>query len=356
MEKRKVTILYDAIEDRHQEEAKERGEKVKPLVSEEIERVLAKRGHEVRRLAASADPAALARALSKDSGDAIFNVCEAIAGVNQQEQNVAALLELFGKRYTGAPPIGLALAQDKALAKKILQFHGIRTPKFMVMHAGALDHADALEFPLFVKPSNEDASIGIDAGSVVRDLKELMERISYVQTEFGAPALVEEFIDGRELYIGIIEGERVEPLPVLEWDFSKLPEGTPRIASSEAKWEDDNPIYQNTPELFPDDLSEEVVKAMQEAAVEAFRVLKLRDYGRVDMRLRTSGERKRKTGRKDNGGNGVSKDWEFHVIEVNPNPHLASGGELALAARQRGMSFPDLVEGILARALARPGR
>jgi D-alanine-D-alanine ligase len=360
MEKRKVTILYDAIEDRHQEEARERGEKPKPLVSEEIERVLARRGHEVRRLAAPADPAALARALSKETGDAIFNVCEAIEGVNQHEQNVAALLELFGKRYTGAPPIGLALAQDKALAKKILQFHGIRTPKFMVMHAGALEHADALDFPLFVKPSNEDASIGIDAGSVVRDLKELMERISYVQTEFGAPALVEEFIDGRELYVGIVEGERAEPLPVLEWDFSKLPEGTPRIASSEAKWEDDSPIYRNTPELFPDDLPEAVVKAMQDAAVEAFRALKLRDYGRVDMRLRSGvREGKRKAGRKGSGNgaeDGPLGNWEFHVIEVNPNPHLASGGELALAARQRGTSFPDLVEGILARALARPGR
>ena len=360
MDKRKVTILYDAIEDRHQEEARERGEKPKPLVSEEIERVLAKRGHEVRRLAAPADPAALSRALSKESGDAIFNVCEAIEGVNQHEQNVAALLELFGKRYTGAPPIGLALAQDKALAKKILQFHGIRTPKFMVMHAGALEHADALDFPLIVKPSNEDASIGIDAGSVVHDLKELMERISYVQTEFGAPALVEEFIDGRELYVGIVEGDRVEALPVLEWDLSRLPEGTPRIASSEAKWEEDNIAYRNTPEIFPDDLPPDVVKAMQEAAVEAFRALKLRDYGRVDMRLRAgAGEPKRKTGRKGSGNDtaaGSTGDWEFHVIEVNPNPHLASSGELALASRQRGVSYPDLVEGILGRAVARPSR
>jgi D-alanine-D-alanine ligase len=363
MEKRKITILYDSVEDRHQEEAKARGEKLKPLVSEEIERVLAKRGHEVTRLALASDAAIVTKQLAKESGDAIFNVCESLNGVNQQEQNVAALLELFGKRYTGAPPIGLALAQDKALAKKILQFHGIRTPKFMVMHAGELEHADALDFPLFVKPSNEDASIGIDAGSVVRDLKELMERISYVQREFGAPALVEEFIDGRELYVGIVETDRPEPLPILEWDFSKVPEGSPRIASSEAKWEEDNPVYRNTPEIFPDDLPEPVVKGIQEAAVEAFRLLKLRDYGRVDLRLRRlEGEAagRKKKGRKPSAEereNGAERlDWEFHVIEVNPNPHLASSGELALAARQRGTSYPELIERIAARALGRTSR
>jgi D-alanine-D-alanine ligase len=364
MDKRKVTVLYDSVEDRDQEETKARGEKVKPLVSEEVERVLAKRGHEVMRLAAATEAGKLAKQLAKDSGEVIFNVCESLNGVNQQEQNVAALLALFGKRYTGAPPIGLALAQDKALAKKILQFHGIRTPKFMVMHAGELEHADELDFPLFVKPSNEDASIGIDAGSVVRDLKELMERISYVQREFGAPALVEEFIDGRELYVGILETEsRPEAMPILEWDFSNLPEGTPRIASSEAKWEEDNPVYRNTPEIFPDDLPPEVAKAIRDTAVDAYRALKLRDYGRVDLRLRRldgeGGGGKKKGARKGSasGENGAGQGaWEFHVIEVNPNPHLASSGELALAARQNGISYPDLIETILARAMARPGR
>jgi D-alanine-D-alanine ligase len=364
MEKQKVTILYDAVEDQHQEEAKSRGEKLTPLVCEEIERVLAKRGHSVSRLAAVSDPIAFINQLAKDRGEVIFNVCESLDGVNQQEQNVAAVLELIRRPYTGTPAIGLSLAQDKALTKKILQFHGIRTPKFMVMHAGALEHADSLSFPLIVKPSNEDASIGIDAGAVVHDLKELMERISFVQTEFGAPALVEEFIDGRELYVGVLEGERPEPLPILEWDFSRLPKGTPRIASSEAKWENDNPVYRNAPEIFPDDLPDEVVKAIGDTAVEAFKLLKLRDYGRIDMRLRRLNEdsrkQKKKPKRKANNGNGGHEselqDWEFHVIEVNPNPHLASNGELSLAARQKGMTYPDLIEGILGRALARLAR
>jgi D-alanine-D-alanine ligase len=338
MEKRKVTILYDAIEDRHQEEAKERGEKLKPLVSEEIERVLAKRGHEVRRLAASADPAALARALSKDSGDAIFNVCEAIAGVNQQEQNVAALLELFGKRYTGAPPIGLALAQDKALAKKILQFHGIRTPKFMVMHAGALDHADALEFPLFVKPSNEDASIGIDAGSVVRDLKELMERISYVQTEFGAPALVEEFIDGRELYVSLIgNGEALDVLPLTEMVFAKdktRPEE--RIATQSAKWDEEYRARRGIRNVFARPVSKVVRDRIDAICRTAFRVLWLRDYARLDVRL--------------------APDGEVWFLEANANPFISYGHDMANAAEKAGMDYYAFVERLVHEALGRYDR
>src|SRR5262249_5995837 len=221
------------------------------------------RGHEVTLMAASPDPRTLARQIGADTAPIVFNLCEGLNGVSRHEQNVAALLELFARRYTGAPPIGLTLAQDKALAKKILQFHGIRTPKFMVMQAGAPEHADHLDFPLIVKPSTEDASIGIDEGAVVCDLKELMDRISYVQTSFGAPALVEEFIDGRELYVSVIEeGDRVEALPILEWDFSNLPKGVPRIASAEAKWDEDNKVYRKSPELFPDDIPELLAKAI----------------------------------------------------------------------------------------------
>jgi D-alanine-D-alanine ligase len=161
-----------------------------------------------------------------------------------------------------------------------------------------------------------------------------------------------------------LEGEKAEALPVLEWDFSRLPEGTPRIASSEAKWENDNPVYRNAPEVFPDDLPEEVVKAIKDAAVEAFKLLKLRDYGRIDMRLRELNgdgrKQKKKPKKKANNGNSGDEselqNWEFHIIEVNPNPHLASNGELSLAARQQGTSYADLIEGILSRALSRSAR
>ena len=263
----KVTILYDGVEDEAKAEAERNGESF-PLVCEEIERVLRERGHTVRRLAATGTALDLSRQIQEDDADVIFNVCESFHGVNDKEQNVAALLELSGKVFTGSGSIALALAQDKGLSKKLLAFHGIGTPKFAVMENGTLDHADDLGFPMFVKPSNADASIGIDNRSVVNNVKELMQRISYIETEFDAPALIEEFIDGREIFVAVLDGHRPEALPIVEWDLSAVPEGLPKIAGTEVKWDKSNPANQ-TALGFAEDLPDAVRDALQRAAVEA---------------------------------------------------------------------------------------
>jgi D-alanine-D-alanine ligase len=345
MQKLKVAVLYDAVEDEEREQADQRGEDPPPLVSEEIAQALSERGHEVRRLPAAGGALDLAGQIARDDSDIIFNVCESFGGVGEQEQNVAALLELFGKRFTGSGSIGLALAQDKALAKMLLGFHEIRTPKFAVMHNGEVGHADDLAFPMFVKPATADASIGIDAGSIVRNVKELMERISFIEEEFDVPALIEEFIEGREIYVGVLGGDRPEALPVLEWDLSGLPDGTPKIASPEAKFDKDNAAFR-TPLRVPDDLPEAVMGRLQQAAVDAFKSLKLRDYGRVDMRLR----------RRDGAPADAPDGWEFYLIEVNPNPHLARNAEVPNAAEKMGLAYADLIERTLSDAMSRPVR
>jgi len=344
--KLKVTLLYDAIEEKFKAEALERGERFPPLAHEEIGAALTERGHTVKRLAART-VLELARELESDDSDIIFNLCESFAGIGQQEQHVAALLELHGKRFTGASSIGLALAGDKALAKKLLSFHNINTPRFSVMQSGELDHVDDLTFPMFVKPATEDASVGIDQRSIVHNFKELMERISYIQTEFAAPALIEEFIDGREIYVGVLCDGKPEALPLVEWDFSRVPEGTPKIASAEAKWDENSPRYKDAPEVIVSDLPEAVVRGLETAAIDAFRSLKLRDYGRIDMRVR-----KKASHAKSEGATGED-DWEFFLIEVNPNPHLASNSELPLAAKAHGLAYADLIERILQNAMAR---
>jgi D-alanine-D-alanine ligase len=355
--KLKVTILYDAVEDEESAKCVARGEPPLALVHELLGNTLRERGHEVRTLAAGATVIELAAQIQKDDSDLVFNVCESFGGVNQQEQNVAALLELFGKRFTGSGSLGLALAQDKALAKKLLSFHGISTPKFSTIESGEVDHADDLTFPMFVKPSNADASIGIDEHSVVHNFKQLMERISFIKTEFDAPALIEEYIDGREIYVGVLGGAKPEPMPVLEWDFSKLPKNMPKIASSEAKWNEDSPLFREAPQLFPDDLPAPVVTALQTVAVNAYKALKLRDYGRIDMRLRKKGVPRTTL-------SGVTREqlmegvdgWEIFLIEVNPNPHLARNSELPLAAQKHGLAYPELIERIMDNALNRPVR
>jgi D-alanine-D-alanine ligase len=349
MKKLKITVLYDVAEEDYRKEEEAKGGKEITLVSEDVSHILSGLGHEVKTLAAAREIRKLAAQIDLNDSDLIFNLCESLGGVSQAEPTVAALLEVFGKRFTGAGSIGLTLAQDKELSKKIFHFHGIRYPKFSSMDAGKVEWADELSFPLFVKPLNEDASIGIDSGSIVNSIKELMERISYIHTEFKAAALVEEYIEGREIYIGILGTDKPEAMPILEWDFSKMPDGFPRIASTEAKW-DATSVYQHAPEVFPMDIPEPVYTQIQAAAVQAYKSLKLRDYGRVDMRLRHIPSKNRQSPPR---ASHEDREWQYYVIEVNPNPYLGVKDELAVAARKQGLEYPRFIEKIVELAMER---
>ena len=282
--------------------------------------------HEVR------DEASLL-ALAKTDADLIFNMVEAYAGDDSREPQVAGFLDLLELRYTGAGPQALFLAQDKALAKKIFDFHGIRTPRFASSYRGKLDHVDDLEFPVIVKPGSEDGSVGIDAGAVVRTVRELMERISMIQEKFDSPALIEEYIEGREMYVGVLGNEKPVALPVVELDLSKLPEGMPKIAGREVKWDKGTEAYDLTRSAAPKDLDEDVARRLQSIALQVYSALRLRDYGRVDMRL--------------------TPDGQIYVIEANPNPWLAPEAELAIAAALAGRSYAELIGQIVELALAR---
>ena len=343
MKKLKITLLYDAVEDQEKDKAKAQGKKFS-LTYETIAQALRKRGHTVDLVAATPDIRDLVSRVDKLDSDIIFNLCESLGGVSHHEQNVAALLELLDRRFTGSGSLGLSLAQDKELAKKLLSFHGIRYPKYAVMDAGRVEWSDDLAFPVFIKPLNQDASIGIDSNSIVHNIKELMERISHIHTELDTPALIEEYIEGREIYVGVLGNDKPEALPIIEWDFSRVPEGTPKIASTEAKWEENSKAFKHAEEIFPEDIPEPVCREIQEAAVNAFRSLKLRDYGRVDMRLR-----------KTSSGKKGHATWQFYIIEVNPNPHLDIEAELAMAAEKFGLDYPDLIEKIIELALVRTG-
>ena len=272
-------------------------------------------------------------ALSRVDADLIFNLTESYAGDDTKDMNIAAFLDLLGCRYTGAGPHALYLAQDKALAKKIFAFHGIRTPYFATSYRGKLDHSHDISFPLIVKPTSEDGSIGIDASSVVQSVKELMEKIHDIHEEFDSPALIEEYIEGREIYAAVLGNESPEALPLIELDLSKLPEGTPRIAGKEVKWEKETEAYKVTKSAPVEDLDEETTQRLSDTAVAAYQALKLRDYGRIDMRLTSKGD--------------------VYVIEANPNPWLSSGAEFAMASKKAGKSYTQLISDIVDLARAR---
>ncbi len=175
-------------------------------------------------------------ALARMDCDLVFNLAESFAGNDTADYSIAAYLELLDKRFTGAGSHGLLYAQDKAVAKKILEFHGIHTPVFARSFRGRLDFSHDLEFPVIVKPAREDGSIGIEFNAVVSSIRELMERIDWLHANFDSPVLIEEYVEGREMYVGVLGNDNPVALPVVELDLSKLPEGTPRIAGAEVKW------------------------------------------------------------------------------------------------------------------------
>jgi D-alanine-D-alanine ligase len=343
--KLKVTVLYDLWEEAPAEVPEElppprkhKGQKIrkkKPVKHdrEEIFEALEKLGHEPSYYVLDGRPQSLV-GLAKCGADLIFNLTESYAGDDTKEMHVTAFLDMLEIPYTGAGPHANVLAQDKSIAKKMFAFYGIQSPWFATAWRGHIDHSDDISFPLIVKPTSEDGSIGIEAASVVTSVKELMERVSYIQTEFDSPALIEEYIEGREIYAAIIGNyENARALPLVELDLSKLPKGVPRIASQDVKFDKDTDAYKLTKSVIAEDLDEETAHKLTEIAIKAYRAVKLRDYGRIDMRISGKGE--------------------IYVIEANPNPWLSSGQEFAMAAKKSGLSYTQMIGEIVDLAMAR---
>jgi D-alanine-D-alanine ligase len=306
----------------------------------QIEGALRAGGHEPRRVMVDSEVEPLVRALTHEQPDLVINLAESFAGKSALESNIAALLNLLDLRYTGSSPAGLLVAGDKTLSKKVLRFHGIKTPEFATVYRGMVDWAGDVQFPLIVKPPQEDASLGITQKSIVHDVRELLEKIAEIQGEYQSPALAEQFIEGREYYVGVLGNQNARALPVIELDFSKFPADRPRIASWEAKWGDEGDAkgaeFEGTESIFPEDLPDDLRDRMQKAAVDAFHALRLRDYARIDMRVTDAGD--------------------IYIIEVNPNCYLEAKSEFARAAERDGMTYDALIGQIVELAAARYAR
>jgi D-alanine-D-alanine ligase len=299
---------------------------------EEIFDALAKKGHEPKYFRLDGKPKTL-KALASAEVDLMFNLTESYGGDDTKDINIAAYLDLLGIPYTGSGPSGLHLAQDKAVAKRLFVFHGIRTPNFATVYQGRLQWADDVHFPVIVKPKREDGSIGIAFSAVAGSIKELMERIDALHADLNAPVLIEEYIAGRELYVSVLGNDPPVALPVIELNLDDLPEGTPRIAGTEVKWERGTAAYRKTKLRFPEDIGEGLLAEIQETAVKACQALEVRDYARVDIRL--------------------TPKRRIYTLEVNPNPWLHSSAEFSLAAKQSGREHADLIQEVVDLALAR---
>lgn len=339
----KVAILYNTFEGYEEypganiEAAaavgrKKKKKKKKKTDIEAISDALRELGHEPMTLPIDGRTQTLTKVV-RCNADLFFNLVESYAGDDTMEMHFAAYLDLVGKKYTGAGPQGSFLAMDKAIAKKIVRAADLYTPYSAVMDRGRVEHAQDIRFPMIVKPASEDASKGIDAASVVHSVKDLLERIAYVHEEFDSPALIEEYIEGREIYAAVLGNDKPEALPLIELDLSKLPEGMPRIAGYEVKFDITTEAYKVTKSAPAQDLDEETVSLIHQTAITAYRALKLRDYGRLDLRL---------------GANG-----RVYVIEANPNPWLDPAAEFAMAAKESGRSYTATIGEIVELAMRR---
>lgn len=307
-----------------------------PEAEYQVANALRSLGHEVR-LIGLGNLDRLLEELRKNGIDLVFNCTEAYAKNPSLDYVVASALEAAGYRYTGAPPLSLLLTRNKALSKKLLSYHGIRVPGFVCYEPGEPVEESYLGFPLIVKPLELDASEGIAAASVVRDVEALADRVKHLHERFRQPAIAEEFIEGRELYVSVLgNGNKLEILPLTEMVFDKektRPEE--RIATQSAKWDEPYRARKGIKNVIARPISRNARAAIEETSRTAYRALCLRDYGRMDLRL-------------------TDKD-EVWFLEANANPYLADGHEVAASARKAGMSYEQLIQRIVDEAMGRGG-
>jgi D-alanine-D-alanine ligase len=304
-------------------------------VVDQVVEALRAGGHEATILGIHQDLHALIDGLTKPKPDLVFNLFENFGKVRLGAVCIVGLLDLLQVPYVGGGPGEFFMQQDKAITKKLLAFDKVRFPEFVVFTRDSdLEAGGTLRMPLIVKPLSMDASIGIEAGSVVKNTKELMKRVTLIHDKIKDAALVEEYIDGREMHVAVLGNVRPQAFPPIEIDFSGLPDGAPRVLGGKAKWDEDSVEYKGTHSVLaqlPDDLRARV----QQVALEAYRALHVRDYGRVDLR--------------------VTEGGDIYVIEVNASCYLEKESEFAEAAAADGIDHVALINRIVDHAVDRLG-
>jgi len=299
---------------------------------------LRKIGHEAEPLGLEEDLGVIRTAIDDWKPHIVFNLLEAFHNVTLFEPNVVSYLELLRIPYTGCNPRGLLLAKDKGLSKKLMAYHRIPMPEFAVVRRGQKTRVPkGLAFPMIVKSLTEESSLGISQASVVEDEQKLRERVGFIHESVGTDALVEQFIEGRELYVGVIGNQRLRVFPVWEMHFTKMPDDVHRIATERVKW---STKYQEkygiqTAELkdAPDGVGERI----RHLCKRVYRSLELSAYARIDLRL--------------------EKNGKIYVLEANPNPQIAQIEDFAESAKQAGMPYKKLIQQIITLGLQwRPER
>ncbi len=304
----------------------------------DVKNTLEVAGHHVSTVGVHDDLGVVRTALKEMSPHIVFNLMENFTEIGVFDQNLVSYLELLRMPYTGCNPRGLMLSRDKALSKTLLAYHRIPVPDFAVFRVGrAVQRPKRLTFPLIVKSLTQEASIGISQASVVENDERLRERVHFVHRSIGTDAIVERYIEGRELYVGILGNVALKVFPVWELDLDQLPRESWRIATERVKW---SARYQQKHRIMSGPaagLSDALTERIQRICRRVYRTLDLSGYARIDLRL--------------------TPDGQVYVLEANPNPQIAYGEDFAESAEAAGLSYEHLLDRILRLGLAwRPDR
>lgn len=299
---------------------------------DEVCKPLTQAGFEVARLGLNVDPGVLIYTLHRERPDVVFNLFEGTANHGNTEAYLAGLLEWLHIPFTGCPFDTLCLARNKAMTKHLLRGAGLPTPEFFIVEQLPVLECP-VEWPVIVKPGSQDASVGLDQGSVVTDMAHLRDRVAYLLDHYGPPVLVEEFIRGRELNVGLVEAPELQVLPISEVLFiDNDPDFWP-IVTYDAKWKPGSRDYEATPPRYPADVTPRLADRLGELSRKAFRLLNCRDYARVDFRVRPTGKP--------------------YILEVNPNPDFNPTAGLSGGLTSAGITHAQFTVDLVHAALAR---
>ncbi len=327
--KLKVLVLFDGTSPTTVDQDFSKEMKTKDWQTEaNVMAALGALGHAAEHLAIFDDVDLLRQKLETFAPDVLFNLVEQFKNNPGFDQNIVSFFEMQGLPFTGCGSTGLTLCKHKGISKKILHYHGIHVPNFVVIPRGQrIGRPKQLKFPILVKPVKEEASYGISQASFVETDEQFRERVAFVPEKYASDAIAEEYIEGRELYVGLMGNVRLTVFPIRELVFGEVPPNEPKIATYKAKWDEEYRKRWGLQNQFADGLDPALVAHIEDTCKRIYRLLTIDGYARIDVRLTAAND--------------------VYFIEANPNPILAEDEDFALSAGKAGLPYPKLINRII---------
>src|SRR5437667_4988344 len=327
--KLKVLVLFDGTSPTRLDQDFSQELKTKDWKTEaDVMTALGALGHIAEHLAIYDDVDLVRQKLETFAPDVLFNLVEQFKNKPGFDQNIVSFLEMQELPFTGCGSTGLTLCKHKGISKKILHYHGIHVPNFLVIPRGQrIGRPRQLKFPILVKPVREEASYGISQASFVENDEQFRERVAFIHEKHESDVIAEEYIDGRELYVSLMGNARLTVFPIRELVFREVPPNEPKIATYSAKWDEDYRKRWGLENQFPEGLDPALVVHIEQTCKRIYRLLTIDGYARIDLRLTAANE--------------------LYFIEANPNPILAEDEDFAQSADKAGLPYPQLIDRII---------